>query len=277
MSKHTRNLLIAMAFVFVTPFSHADVSDESIDQLIVLSGLQTQIDQFPALIKDGMEQAKQQGSPIPEPRFRLLVKSVEESISPETIIEEIRVSLKESILEDEAKELLTWFESDIGKSITRAEERASTPEAVQEMMQSGQSLLRKTELVKFAKRLDALLGSTEMTMDLQKHSGIAVYSALVTAMRPTAPLDIEMITKQVEEANSQTRPVIEQMITASIVYTYQNIETNDLTQYEEFLNTPAATKFHKVSLDSMNTAIQASISKFAETFAKLIKGGIKES
>lgn len=85
--------LVAISF-FVSSLSYADVSDESINKLLDLSGLTVQVDQFPGLIKVGMEQARQQGTPIPAAEYSLIVTSANESILPSEIIEGVRASLK---------------------------------------------------------------------------------------------------------------------------------------------------------------------------------------
>ncbi|MFP3976833.1 hypothetical protein [Marinobacter sp. KMM 10035] len=94
MIKHQYKLLLVAIFLFSSSLSYADVSDESINKLLDLSGLAMQVDQFPGLINAGMEQAKQQGTPIPDAQYRSMVNSADESIVPSEIIEGIRISLK---------------------------------------------------------------------------------------------------------------------------------------------------------------------------------------
>ena len=121
MIKHQYKLLLVAIFFFASSLSYADASDESINKLLDLSGLTMQVDQFPGLIKAGMEQVKQQGTPIPDSEYSSMVNSADESILPSEIIEGIRVSLKKSINEKEVQKLLAWYESDLGKEITHAE------------------------------------------------------------------------------------------------------------------------------------------------------------
>lgn len=271
MIKNQYNLLLVVILLFAPSLSYADASDESIKKLLELSGLTMQVDQFPALIKEGMAQAKQQGNPIPDSEYSSLINSVDESISPSEIIEGVRVSLNKSITEKEAQKLLSWYESDLGKEITRAEKNASTPEAYRQMMQSAQSLLENSEQVEFANRLDALLGATDITMDIQEHAGIAVYSAMMTAMQPDEPLNTESFRRQMNAASAQTRSSVKQMVTISFVYAYQNIEKNNLKKYEKFLNDPTTKKFNKTITDSMSRELKLSVSKWADTLAKIFK------
>lgn len=277
MIKYQYKLFLVTIFFFVASLSHAEVSDESINKLLDLSGLSMQVEQFPGLIKAGMEQAKKQGTPIPNAEYSSMVKSANESILPSEIIGGIRVSLKKSINEKEAQKLLAWYESDLGKEITQAEESASTPEAYQQMMQSAQSLLDNSERVEFANRLDVLLGATDMTMDIQKYSGIAVYSAIFTAMQPDTPLNIEPFKAQMDAANAKTRAAIKQMITISFVYSYKNIESENLKKYEMFLNDATTMKFNKTIMDSMSRELESSVSKWADVLAQIFKSKKQQS
>jgi hypothetical protein len=277
MIKHQYKLLLVAIFLFASSLSYADVSDESINKLLDLSGLTMQVDQFPGLIKAGMKQAKQQGTPIPDAKYSSMVNSADESFVPSEIIEGIRISLKKSINEKEAKKLLAWYESDLGKEITRAEESASTPDAYQQMMQSAQSLLENSERVEFANRLDVLMGATEMTMGIQEHIGIAVYSAIMTAMQPDAPLNIEPFKAQMDAESEQTHAAIKKMVTISFVYSYKNIKTKNLKKYEAFLNDATTMKFNKAIMDSMNGGLESSVSKWADLLAQIFKSKKQQS
>lgn len=271
------NYFLAAVFFFISSLSYAEVSsDESLNELLDLSGLTMQVNQFPLLIKAGMAQAKQQGTNIPEELYSSLVSSVDATIVPTVIIEEIRVSLRESVSEKEAQKLLTWYKSDLGKEITLAEEGASTPEAYQDMMKTAQELMTDEERVAFAKRVDNLLGATDMAMGIQEHSSIAVYSAIMTAMNPDAPLNIEPYKAQINSARAQMRTAMEKMLIVSLIYSYKNIETEKLTKYEAYLSDETTMKFNKVIMSSMNGGFESSVVKWADVIAKQIKNKTKK-
>lgn len=277
MIKHQCKLLLVVMLFFASSFSYAEVSDASVNKLLVLSGLTKQVNQFPDAIKAGLEQAKQQGTPIPDAEYSSIIKGVDKSFLPAKILNGMRVSLKKSINESEAKELLAWYESDLGKEITRAEESASTVEAYHQMMQLSQSLLADTERVEFANRIDALLGATDMAMKLQENSSIAVYSAIMSALQPNTPLNVEPFKNQMEAQKDQTRAEIKKMVTISFVYSYQKIEIEKLQKYELFIGGPTSKKFYTTVVNSMNKEFASSISKWAEALIKMPKGKNKKS
>lgn len=268
---HNFKLMLALVLLLASSLIHAAVSDETITRILDLSGLTEQVGQFPGLIKAGMEQARQQGANISDAQFSAMVSSVDRSILPSDTIESIKGSLRKSMTEAEASQLLSWYESDLGKEITRAEEKASSPEAYQQMMQGAQSLLADTERVNFAKRLDALVGATDMGLHLQEYSGIAVYSAVMAINQPGVPLNIEPFKAQMEAAGAQTRAAMEQMVIISYVYAYQGIEKDKLAKYEEFLNSPATTRFNKTVTNGISRGLEESVSRWAGELASVLQ------
>ncbi len=264
-------LLLPAILFCVSSLCYAEVSDNSLNKILDLSGLTKQVGQFPGLIKMGMEQAKQQGAPIPDEDHKSMLMIVDQSVVTSEIVAEIRASLKESINEVEAKQLLTWYESELGKEITAAEERASTPEAYQEMMQSAESLMGDLERLEYAMRLDMSLGLTRMTMDLQEQTGLAVYSAIMTAIQPDKPLDLEPIKTKMKAERAQTRETIKQMVLISLAYSHKELAIDKLKKYETFLKDPITKKFIQTSMKSMKQALKTSASKIMKALVLMIK------
>lgn len=275
MKKYLNKTLLIIAIVFLAPLSHAEISDNAVNKLLDLSGLSKQVDQFPDLLKGGLDQAKQQGTPFPEDAYLIALKSIDEKIRPEEIIERIKDSLKQSMTEKEGDILLKWYESDLGKEITKKEENASTAESFEEIMKIAPVLLERSEDVAFAKKLDALLGATDMNMAIQENTGIAVFSAIMTLMQPNESLDLKPFKAQMDAARPQTRAAIEQMITASMVYTYRDIDTDKLNKYETFLKEPTSKKFHTDTTENLAKGLELSMSKWIVEFALELKEKIK--
>lgn len=263
--------VVFIALCSVSSWSLAASLEKSIERIMEVSGLTTQASYLPDLIRVGMEQARQEGAPIPDEEFRIMLESASETILPSEILQSVQLSLQESISKEETESLLAWFESDLGKEITAVEESASTAEAYQQMMMQAQSLLQNSERVAFAKRLDALVGATDMGVDLQEFSGMAVYTAVMMVMWPNEPLDLTPFKAEMDATRAQTHAAMEQMTIVSLVYSYQALDDKKLSKYEAFLSTPTAKKFNKVVMGSIKTALEASISKWAKRLAVMLK------
>jgi len=277
MPKCKTELLLVTFLTLFCSLSFASASDKSIDKLLDLSGLTKQVKEFPGLVKTGMEQARQQGAAIPEDLFSKMTKSVDKSILPSEILDGIRSSLKKTICEDEAKKLLKWFESDLGRKITVAEEDASTPKAYQQMMGNAQALLTDSKRVEIAKRLDKLLGATDMAMNIQKYSGLAVYSAIMTAVAPGQPLNIEAYKSQMLAMEPQMRTNIEQLVIISFIYSYKTIDDKSLNKYEVFLNNSTTVKFYNAVMESMNKGFETATSKWAIEIGSIFKDKVNKA
>lgn len=242
-----------------------------------MSGLTKQVNEFPGLIKTGMIQARQQGAAIPEDLFNEMLKSVDTSILPKEILEKISSSLKKSIREDEINRLLVWYESDLGRKITLAEEKASTPESYQLMISEAKTLLADSKRVEFAKRLDKLIGATEITMNLQKISGIAVYSAIMKAVSPDQPINIDEYKSQMLSIEPKMRANTEQLVIISFVYSYKTFDDKSLEKYESFLNEPTTVKFNNAVVESFNKGLETSISKWADKIGVIFKDKVNNA
>ena len=264
-------LLLPVILLSVSSFCYAEVTDESLNKLLDLSGITKQVGQLPGAIKGVIQQARQQGTPIPDEDHKAMMITIDQSMLPSEMVAEIRAPLKESISEEEAKQLLVWYGSDLGKEITSAEIKASTAEAFQEMMQSAETLMQDLERLEYAMRIDMLLGLTNMTMDVNKQTSIATHSAIMTAMQPDIPLDLEPLKAKMKAERAQTREAIKGMVLLSLVYTYKDLEIDKLNKYEKFLKDPITTKFNKMGIKGMNRALSSSVLKFTQALITMLE------
>lgn len=260
--------------VFISLFcslSLASPNESNLERLFLLSGITKQVGEFPGLVKAGFMQGVQQGASIPENEISLMLDSADKTILPSVILDEIQLSLEKSLSNEDVETLLKWYESDIGKSITSAEENASTPEAYQNMINSAQQLLTNTKRVEVATRLDELIGATDITMEMQEFSGMAVYSAIMTAMAPDQELNIDAYKSQVAAMEHQMRANIQQLVIVSFVYSYQHIDDDSLAKYEDFLNRPITKKFNESVIKGLNRGFEKVVASWASDLASILK------
>ena len=248
-----------------------DISKESLDRIMALSGLNKQVAEFPGMVGAGVEQARQQGSAIPDAEFSEMQRAIESAFQASEILSAISREVKISTSEAGAKELLAWYESDLGRKITIAEEKATTPAAYQEMIREAQSLLADEERVKYAKKLDSLLSSTDMAMQLQETTGLAVFTAMSTAMNPDQPVNVEAFKAQMSAQAQQLRANIEQLVIVSYVYSYKHIDTESIEKYVKFLEQPNTKRFNYSVIKGTKYALDQSIRKMANSMAAIFK------
>jgi len=175
---------------------------------------------------------------------------------PREILEGIKSELAQSMTEEEIEVLLLWYESDIGKEITLAEERASTAEAYQKMMLEAQSLLSNSKLIESAQRIDLLMGATENALLLQEFTGVALYQSMMTLLYPNEPLNLELFKEYLTAQRAEARMSIQLMFFMSCAYAYRDIEVEKLTEYEAFLNKLSSKKFNYIVTLGLNIGLQ---------------------
>jgi hypothetical protein len=189
---------------------------------------------------------------------------------PREILEGIKSELAQSMTEEEIEVLLLWYESDIGKEITLAEERASTAEAYQKMMLEAQSLLSNSKLIESAQRIDLLMGATENALLLQEFTGVALYQSMMTLLYPNEPLNLELFKEYLTAQRAEARMSIQLMFFMSCAYAYRDIEVEKLTEYEAFLNKPSSKKFNYIVTLGLNIGLQRWVYKWADQLARIV-------
>jgi hypothetical protein len=232
-----KNFHLVMCFVIgilITPTSYASASEKSLDELIVLSGLRGQIEQSEILVM-------------------------------------VKGALAIELSSADVEQLLSWYASDLGRQITQAEANSSTADADSKILALESQLLTNTERLDFAQRFDQLLGATDMNIELQKHSSVAIFSAMMTATHPQQVIDISPFLDQIETLSEQSRPVIEKDILLAFIYAYQDIETKELIRYENFLNEVKSKEFNRIVVKSLSAAIELSISKWSRSLVSIFQ------
>lgn len=248
----------------------ADQRESNIDKLMALSGINKQVASFPDQVKAGFLQGASQGG-IGEERVSRILESADNTIMPATILSEMRSSLAASLNDEETATLLKWYESDIGRRVTAAEEAASTPEAYEKMMKNAQMLMENDKRVQMAMRIDELVGGTKMGMEMQESSSVAIYSAMMAAMEPGKPVDLEAYKKEMEKIEPQMREQMQSLVIVSFLYTYQPIGDDDMAKYEAFLSRPTTKKFNDSALSGLARGFDKVVKDWAGELAVIMK------
>lgn len=261
-------ILSAITLTFNTAFAD-EITQASLDKIMALSGLNKQVAEYPGAIIAGVEQASsQQGTAIPDQKFNSIKNAVNTSFRSSTILKKIKSDIKNNISELEARELLEWYESPVGRKITQAEEAASKPESLQHMMSMAQSLFSDEERVKIALQIDSLMKSTETASFLHKNTLISVFTAFSTTMSPeTSASQIAQLKSTIKSQEQQITENIRQLVVLSLVYSYRDIQVNDVELYTSFLAQATSLKFTSLVTKSMEHNLNMAISEMASKLA----------
>lgn len=266
--------LLLFLFVSILLPAHASterISENSLDKILQGSGLVAQIEQFPELIKAGMEDARGQEGALPEFAYNLILASIDQTILAADILSGIETSLRNNISQGDASQLIKWYESPLGKKVSRLEALAAKPETYDEMAATEEQLLANTKRLESAKRFDDLLNATAMNASIQKHTSIAIFSAVMAARNPNEEVNVAPLKEYLDSIEEQTRQVIKKDILLSFIYSYKDISFEELILYEDFLNTQGAKNFNKAVVKSMQHEIEIAISKWAMSLTSILR------
>jgi len=256
--------LLAVTMVFSSLAWAGDISDNSINKLMALSGLNKQIAELPAAIQAGIAQEKQQNPSLPDAQLREVQRAIEKGFQPSIILNSIRAQLKNDLSERDAKYLLAWYESALGRRITKAEEAASTADSYLEMTNNSQLYLADEDRVWMAKRLDFLMGATDKMVQMQMNTSLAVFSSLSTALNPGQPVNIEAFKSQLSSQKSQIHANTEQFVILSLAYSYKDMDLAGLKQYADFIQHPIGTQFNESVFKGMDNGFQQGVGEMTK-------------
>lgn len=249
--------LIALICIFISSNVFAQNTDQNIHMLVEISGLAKQTEEIPNIIKS------QINGKLPDNIIASLKDSIDKTILPSAILTDMHHAINNNFNNEEISTLLKWYESDTAKRITAAEEKASTPEAYQEMMATVQKSLANTKRVATANRLDDLISGTSIGVKTYKIASLASYSVIKSLMQPEQPLMINEFKAQLDAMEPKIHAGIKQSNIVGLVYTYKDINNADLAQYEEFLGTPTGKKFSFVIMNAFNDAFEKTALEWA--------------
>jgi hypothetical protein len=238
--------------------------EKSIGTLLEVAGISQQVAQFPALFKGSVEQNAQQGMVISLAQHQAILNSIDSSVLPAEILAGISRAVETAISQDEAEALMAWYQSPLGKKIAKAEESAQSDQAYQQMVAQKKRLLGNAERVAFAQRFNALLGAAVMTDKIQQNMQLAVNASILQALVPDRSYDIATLKTQLQNADRQINPALEQMVVLSFVYSYQALSNEELIKYESFLSEPTTIKFNKIIMTGINFGLEDAILRWLD-------------
>lgn len=264
--------ILSLILCSATVVYSAEITPQSLDRLMALSGLNKQVAEFPTMVRAGAEQARNQGRVINDAEFDKIIKSIESAFQPEEMLGNLSSEIKSRLSEADAEYLLSWYTSDLGKKITKAEEDASTPEALNKIMTEAESLLADQKRVELAQKIDEVTGSTDMLMQIQNETALTVFTAVFKAENPDKPVPVEEFKAQMAPQKEWNRENTKQFLTVVTVYTYKDIDIDSLTKYIEFNEHPVMLKMH----DGVKKGLKAAFGKAGEKMAASIVAMVKE-
>ncbi len=279
-----KNLLIAtlwatllVSTAFSAPAGASEISDASLNGLLEASGIRTVVSQFPDQLRMRMQAARQQdrlihGLPsMSDDDYRALVDTMVDAFRPAFILKAIGNEVRQSVSEQDAGTMLAWYDSPLGKKISRAEDDSETPQATRDMAKSAQKLMADKQRVAFALKLDQLLHMTDMSIQVQANTRVAMLVAFSTKKNEHQPANLKALRNRITAGLQKKRYKIRQSVVLSVLYAYRQIDMKALEQYRAFLGTPAALSFNQALMAGMDAGMSRAIDHLARSLENLMR------
>jgi len=269
-----KKLILSLTILFVVLTCNivwaSALTNNTFDNIMSLSGLNKQIAEFPGLVQAGIEQAYHQNPSISSGELADLKGVVAKAFMSEKFLNTISDEIRKTISEEEGKQLLSWYESSTGRQITVAEENASTPEAYQAMIREAQFLFSDKNRIDLAQKVDTLVGISDMTLQIQMDTAVAVFMSASSALNKNQKINIDNFKNQLEAQKEQMRENIEKLTLLSFLYSYKNIEIDTLEEYINFISKPATMKFNESVVKGMKSAFNQATNEIAKSLGIMV-------
>lgn len=226
---------------------------EIISRIMDLSGLDVQIPQIADTLNN---QSASMMSTLPDILAKEMSNLISVSFDGASMLEIVKNEVARSVSENEAKEILEWYATDLGIEITKLEETEEDVEDEKLKIEQKDELLGDVVRVGLMEELDKATRSSESAVELQ--------ISLLEAMIKMRGRDIE--DSQVQSYIKKTRKEIEEKIRAymllSGLYTYRDLTEEEVGKYIDFLSKSTTQSFIEAVNRGTNKAILDGTTKF---------------
>jgi len=252
MKRFQQSVYLLMLLVFVNLATAASVKEQTLNQLLMLSGIETQMQDLSEGIKAGVL-ASSGGSSEFSGKFEELFNQL---VSPEQIYSGVMEQVREVLTEAEAQSLITWYESNLGNRLARAEEFASSPEGMTQMQAMSEKISADAPRMELASRLAKAGGVIEKGMKTQNSIMLAIQVAASKLLSPNEPIALEALRQALIEQQPRIALYVEQSILVGLAYTFRDFNEVELSAYIEILKQPAMQKYNNSGLKGTEIALE---------------------
>jgi len=228
-------------------------------RLVQLSGLEVQLRSVPQSFEEQMAQLR---GKVPDDLRFALADAGREAYRPELMAQEIAQTLAQTLKPAEMQRVLAWLETDVGRRVTLAEERASST-------MDEASLSRYAEQTKSkppsARRQKLIRDLVEVTNAVEFAAHLIEGTALGVAigMDSTQPVQKRVgaafLRKQIEKAmpKEQMKATLREAMPGIYGYTYREVSDADLTAYLVLLRSADGKRCNDVITEAFTQAMVA--------------------
>lgn len=226
-----------------------------VDEVLALSGINAQMDQYPDLIQQSLIQYQGQMDPA---LFASLSQLVVEGHDPEDLKASVRQYFIDNYDKESLQAIKAQLESPLGRKMAELEAQAMTPEAIEQIqgyVQELQTTRPPETRMELIEDLDVATKNTDNSVDM-----------IMGLMRATTEVfGSELFPEQLardtflDSAITALRPQVEPSVMFSgrlfMLYTYRTTTDEELTEYLESWGTEAGLWYTGVASGAVLSAV----------------------
>ncbi|WP_152205499.1 DUF2059 domain-containing protein [Marinobacter changyiensis] len=236
--------------------SHRVVASELAESVIRSSALGEVIEQYPAMLTEGISQGLSQTGNLDPMLKGAITGMVGQAFSSTKIRGQVVADLDDGLSETTLQTVLDWYQSPLGEQVSSLEASAAKPAAWKAIERRGPELIKKfqgTEREQLFTRFDRASRATESAVD----TAIAVQTAFGTAMAAFngQTADFDSIRAQVEAQRPMLTGLVEQQVYAAYLHTYESLSDAQLENYVAFMQSQEGDRYNEVVTNSVQQAI----------------------
>ncbi len=238
---------------------------QAVRQLMQVSGLNKQIEQFPAALGAELDREQAERPTLTDDQVARIRSVMAVSFDAKQILASVQKSLERNLARGDLKAAVAWLESPLGRKITKLEEDSSTAEGYRDMQEVGPRLLAEnanTGRFRKIQRLDSATGATEASLNMAQNVQMAIASAASSAAQGARRPSYDEILEIVNMSRDQMRSHVERMVQMGFLYAYRGLAESEIDKYIAFAESKPGRRYHQATVNAVNDAVVEAARKF---------------
>ena len=257
MTTITRTLvsLLTVAYLALPAHAAAPNKEALAKELMKLSGLEQQIRQIPQQILAGFDK---DGKKLPPQRYTALRRVLSQAYDAQTLEQHVYRRVHSELNHELATKTLGWLRTDLARKITKLEEQASTPQAIQQMEVFAKKLESSPpsqQRLGLARRIDLATDATELMLDITESSTFGLAMALDATLPPDQRQGEARLRVQMERQRQKLRETYQELSTVNALFTYQSLNDAEVERYVDFLESEVGTQYSTLANTALKDAL----------------------
>ena len=253
-----------------------------LDHLYHKSGLATLVEQIPAGVQAGFDQAfsDEQGSALSAQQLKIIHARIPQAYAADDIRPGIEAVLAARLTAADAEFVLDWLDSPLGRKCTALESAAAAPEALRAMQAYARKLqqsppppTRVALLDELATAVKAVDNAVEIVMNTQ----LAVAAGMMAAMPEEQQKPLGVIHDQLEQLRPQITAAVQSQTGIAFLYTYQALSEDEIGRYLAFAQSPEGKRYHAAASEGIEQALTAGSLKLGGIISEIVQATENQS